>query len=86
MANEKWTPEERSAAESYVLGCQTGGKRPITLLEVEIACQRNELISTLETIKGHLNADDPDNYRADDSEGAMDTAYELSRAVLEKCK
>lgn len=34
---EKWTPEERSAAESYAWGCQTGGKRPVTLLEVELA-------------------------------------------------
>jgi hypothetical protein len=45
--SEKWTPEERSAAESYAWGCQTGGKRPVTLLEVELACQRNRLLVAL---------------------------------------
>ena len=43
--SEKWTPEERSAAESYAWGCQTGGKRPVTLLEVELACQRNRALA-----------------------------------------
>ena len=41
----KWTPEERSAAESYAWGCQTGGKRPVSLLEVELACQRNRALA-----------------------------------------
>ena len=45
--SEKWTQEERSAAESYAWGCQTGGKRPVTLLEVELACQRNRALVAL---------------------------------------
>jgi hypothetical protein len=48
---EKWTPEERSAAESYAWGCQTGGKRPVTLLEVELACQRNRALAALRRVR-----------------------------------
>jgi hypothetical protein len=53
---EKWTPEERSAAESYAWGCQTGGKRPVTLLEVELACQRNRALAALKVIVAHEDA------------------------------
>jgi hypothetical protein len=54
--SEKWTPEERSAAESYAWGCQTGGKRPVTLLEVELACQRNRALAALKVIVAHEDA------------------------------
>lgn len=36
----------------------------------------------LTVIKGHLDPDDPNNYRADDPEGAMDTAFERARQAL----
>jgi hypothetical protein len=52
----EWTPEERSAAESYAWGCQTGGKRPVTLLEVELACQRNRALWALNDVHDFLKS------------------------------
>lgn len=43
-----------------------------------------EMYEALLVIKGHLDADDPNNYRADDPEGAMDTAFERARAAIAK--
>ncbi len=40
------------------------------------------LVDALTVIKGHLDPDDPTNYRADDPEGAMDTAFERARQAL----
>jgi hypothetical protein len=54
----KWTPEERSAAESYAWGCQTGGKRPVSLLEVELACQRNRALAEAMNAKMCLSCED----------------------------
>ena len=40
------------------------------------------LVDALTVIKGHLDPDNPSNYRADDPEGAMDTAFERARQAL----
>jgi len=40
------------------------------------------LFDALTVIKGHLDPDDPNSYRADDPEGAMDTAFERARQAL----
>ena len=87
-----WTEQERKIAYQNLLErCQDFGDFDQVGDEVleaatELSCERNELISTLETIKSHLNPDDPDNYRADDSEGAMDAAFQLASEALAKCK
>lgn len=52
---------------------------------IDLACERNLLREALESIAGNLNPDDEASYRADDSEGAMDTAYATARLVLDRC-
>ena len=47
--------------------------------------ETSALADALTVIKGHLDPDDPNNYRADDPEGAMDTAFEYAcKAIVGK--
>jgi hypothetical protein len=44
------------------------------------------LLKALHDIANNLSADDPDSWRADDPEGAMDSAYHIAITAIAKAK